>query len=94
MGISVEDVRKVAKLAKLQLSEAEESALTHQLGNIVAFVEQLSAVNTDGVEPLSNVMELHSVLRPDAVHQSLPRDAALANSPQHDDECFRVPPVM
>lgn len=94
MEISVTDVRKVARLAKLELSSEEEILYAAQLGKIVHFVEQLSGVDTSGVEPLANVMDLHSVLRDDLVQPGLERSAALQNAPQADDECFRVPPVI
>jgi aspartyl-tRNA(Asn)/glutamyl-tRNA(Gln) amidotransferase subunit C len=92
--ITVEDVRKVAQLAKLQLTAEEERAFTDQLGKIVHFVEQLDQVNTENVEPLSSVMGLHSVLRDDLLHSCTERSAALQNAPDHDGECFRVPPVI
>ena len=94
MSISTDDVLKVAKLAKLHVAAEELAPLAHQLSRIVDMVEQLKSVNTDGVEPLAHAMELHSVLRQDVVCASLPRDAALENAPQHDAECFRVPPVI
>lgn len=94
MEITIQDVRKVARLAKLELTAEEAESYTVQLGKIVQFVEQLNSVNTDSVEPIGSVMDLHSVLRDDIVKQGLDRDQALANSPQHDDECFRVPPVI
>lgn len=94
MSITQADVLKVAKLAKLQVPEADLQKLAGQLSSIVKLVEQLDDVNTDGVQPLAHAMDIHSVLRPDAVGASLSREAALSNSPQHDAECFRVPPVM
>lgn len=94
MSISSDEVLKVAKLAKLEISAEEVAELAKQLSRIVELVEQLKPVNTDGVEPLAHAMDVHSVLRNDIVQAGLTRQAALANSPQHDDECFRVPPVM
>lgn len=94
MSISPDDVLKVAKLAKLQFTQDELSPLAQQLSKIVDFVETLTPINTDRVEPLAHAMDLHSVLRDDAAKIGLSRNAALANSPQHDDECFRVPPVI
>lgn len=94
MSISAEEVLKVARLAKLHIPEKAVAQLADQLGRIVDLVEQLKSVNTDGVEPLAHAMDLHSVLREDIVRASLPREAALANAPQHDAECFRVPPVI
>lgn len=92
--LTADDVRKVAKLARLEFSDAELSQLTEQLGNIVSFVEQLSAVDTTGVEPLAHPLEVHTVLRADVQRDGLTREQALANAPQHDDEFFLVPPVM
>lgn len=94
MSISNEDVLKVAKLAKLQVPASEVGTLAAQLSSIVQLVQQLESVPTAGVEPLAHAMDIHSVLRADTLQPSLSREAALANSPQHDDECFRVPPVM
>jgi aspartyl-tRNA(Asn)/glutamyl-tRNA(Gln) amidotransferase subunit C len=92
--LSKDDVRKVALLARLGFSEAELESFTEQMGKIVAFVEQLGEVSTQGIEPLAHPLEVHSVLRADTLHSGLSREAALANSPQHDQECFLVPPVM
>lgn len=94
MSISSEDVLKVAKLAKLQVSASEVGKLAGQLSSIVELVQQLDNVKTEGVEPLAHAMDIHSVVRADTIAPSLSRQAALANSPQHDEECFRVPPVM
>lgn len=94
MSISNEDVLKVAKLAKLEVPAAEVAKLAGQLTSIVELVQQLDNVPTDGIEPLAHAMDIHSVLRADTVTPGLSRSQALANSPQHDEECFRVPPVM
>ncbi len=94
MSLSVKDVREVAHLARLEFSDEELIVLTEQLGNIVSFVEQLSAVPTEGVEPLAHPLDIHSVMRADQLGTSLPRDAALSNSPSHDQTYFLVPPVM
>lgn len=92
--LTADDVRKVAKLARLEFSDAELSQFTVQLGNIVSFVEQLSAVDTTGVEPMAHPLEVHSVLRADVQRDGLSRERALSNAPEHDDEFFLVPPVM
>ncbi len=92
--ITAADVRKVAELARLQFNESELSQLTEQLGKIVTFVEQLSEVDTSGIEPLAHPLEIHSVLRDDVQRQGLSREQALDNSPSHSDEYFLVPPVM
>ena len=92
--LTTEEIRKVATLARLEFSESELSQFTEQLGKIVNFVEQLSAVDTTGVEPMAHPLDVHSVLRTDKQQPGLTRDQALGNSPSHDDEFFLVPPVM
>ncbi len=94
MQLTAEDVKKVAVLARLEFSEGEIAVFTEQLGKIVTFVEQLSEVVTDGIEPLAHPLDVHSVVRPDCNHPGLPREAALANSPNSDGMFFLVPPVM
>jgi aspartyl-tRNA(Asn)/glutamyl-tRNA(Gln) amidotransferase subunit C len=94
MSLSQADVQRIAHLARLQLSEAELTAYSVQLQAIVAFVDQLQAVDTSGVEPMVHAIELSNVLAVDEVREGLSRDAALSNSPDHDEECFRVPAVL
>ncbi len=94
MMLTVDDVRKVAGLAKLQFSEQELSHFTEQLGGIVSFVEQLSQVDVAGVEPMSHPLEVHSVTRADFLRSGLLREDALANAPKNDGEYFLVPPVL
>lgn len=94
MPITQADVEKIAVLARLDLSDQEIGQYTEQLGSIVSFVEQLSAVPTEGIEPMSHPLDVHTVVREDLPQASLPRESALLNSPNHDAECFLVPPVM
>lgn len=94
MSLSPADVERIAYLARLQLSEAELASYSLQLQAIVTFVDQLQAVDTAGVEPMVHAIELSNVLAVDEVREGLSRDAALSNSPDHDDECFRVPAVL
>jgi aspartyl-tRNA(Asn)/glutamyl-tRNA(Gln) amidotransferase subunit C len=89
-----DDIRKVAILARLEFSEQELADLTDQLGKIVTFVEQLSEVDTTGVDPLAHPLDVHSVVREDRWIEGISRESALANSPNHDDQFFLVPPVM
>ena len=92
--LTVDDVRKVANLARLEFSDSELVHFTDQLGKIVAFVEQLDEVDTSGVTPLAHPLEIHTVLRQDKHLPGLSREAALANAPNQDHEFFLVPPVM
>jgi len=88
------DVQKISLLARLELEPDELTAMTTQLGEIVAYVEQLAEVNTDAVEPMEHVAELSNVFADDTVEESLPRAAVLRNAPDQDGHCYRVPAVL
>jgi aspartyl-tRNA(Asn)/glutamyl-tRNA(Gln) amidotransferase subunit C len=94
MSLTVEQVRWVAHLGRLQLSDADLETFTRQLSSIVAYVAQLQQVNTDGVEPLAHVADLQNVFRPDQQAPSLPVDEALANAPERQGDFYRVPAVL
>ncbi len=92
--LNQDEVRKVALLARLQLSDAELATMTTQLGQIVEYVRQLDELDTDDILPLAHAADLVNVFAEDQVAPSLPRERALANAPKRDDECFRVPAVL
>jgi len=94
MSLTRTDVEKVSLLGRLHLSEAELDTMTTQLSRVIGHVEQLAEVNTDNVQPMAHAVEMHNVFRDDVLGQSLPRDAALANAPKRDSECYRVPAVL
>ncbi len=94
MSLGDENVRKLALLARLQLSDAEVEKLGPQLQSILGFVEQLAQVNTDDVEPMTTALDVDNRWREDVVLPSLSHDDALANAPQRDDDYFLVPPVL
>jgi aspartyl-tRNA(Asn)/glutamyl-tRNA(Gln) amidotransferase subunit C len=94
MSLSRADVEKVSLLGRLLLSEAELDTMTTQLTRVVGYVEQLSEVNTDGIQPMAHAFDMHNVFRDDELRESLARDAALANAPKRDSECYRVPAVL
>ncbi|MFO0923082.1 MAG: Asp-tRNA(Asn)/Glu-tRNA(Gln) amidotransferase subunit GatC [Pirellulales bacterium] len=94
MALDREQVKKIAYLARLHLEDAELDAMTEQLSKIVHFVDKLSEVDTEGVEPFVHAIEFSNVFGPDVVQPSLDRQAALANAPQADSECFKVPAVF
>ena len=94
MSLTRADVEKVSLLGRLLLSEQELDTMTHQLTRVVGYVEQLNEVNTEGVEPMAHAVEMHNVFRDDELRPSLPREAALANAPKRDSECYRVPAVL
>ena len=94
MSLTREQVEKVSLLARLQLSAAELDSLTAELGQIVDYVEQLGELDTGSVEPMAHAVELANVFREDSPRASVPREQILANAPQRDDDCYRVPPVL
>ena len=94
MALTAEQVRWVAKLARLELSDAELEAMTRQLGRIVDYVAQLQQVDTEGVEPLAHALDVSNVFRPDEPAPSLPIDLALANAPKRSGDFYSVPAVL
>lgn len=94
MSVTVKDVEHIAKLAKLEFSDAEKERFTHQFNDILKYVEQLNSVDTTGVEPLAQVIELQNVFRDDVVKPSTPADEALKNAPAATEEYFKVPKVI
>ncbi len=94
MTISREQVEHIAELARLALSEDEISMYAEQLSDILAYVEQLSAVDTSAVPPTAAVLPLTSVLREDAARPSLTPEDALANAPDSAAQQFRVSAVL
>jgi aspartyl-tRNA(Asn)/glutamyl-tRNA(Gln) amidotransferase subunit C len=94
VSLTLDDVKRIANLARLSFTESELVEITRQLGNVVELVEQLSQVPTDSVQPMVHAIEIENVLVEDKVSVSLPREEALKNSPSSDDECFRVPAVL
>jgi aspartyl-tRNA(Asn)/glutamyl-tRNA(Gln) amidotransferase subunit C len=94
MSISREEVEKVSLLGRLMLSEAELDTMTHQLGDILAYMELLGEVETEGVEPMAHAIDVSNAFRDDVAQKSLGREEALANAPNRDEECYRVPAVL
>jgi aspartyl-tRNA(Asn)/glutamyl-tRNA(Gln) amidotransferase subunit C len=94
MPISRQEVEKVSLLGRLVLSEAELDTMTHQLGDILAYMELLGEVDTEGVEPMAHAIDVSNAFREDAARKSLDRDEALANAPHRDGECYLVPAVL
>lgn len=94
MAITRRDVENVALLARLQFTDSELDRLAGELANIVSYVDHLSEVDTEGVEPMAHAVEVHNVFAADEVHPSLPREAALSNAPRHNDRGYLVPPVL
>jgi aspartyl-tRNA(Asn)/glutamyl-tRNA(Gln) amidotransferase subunit C len=92
--IDTQQVRKVAKLARLDLTEAEIEEFTGQLGAILEYVEKMNELDTAAVEPLAHCLPIHNVFRADEVHESLGTERTLANAPQRDGPFFKVPKIL
>ncbi|MHC4647908.1 MAG: Asp-tRNA(Asn)/Glu-tRNA(Gln) amidotransferase subunit GatC [Planctomycetota bacterium] len=92
--IDEQQVRKVAKLSRLQLTDAEVEEFTGQLSAILDYVEKMNELDTGNVEPLAHCLPVSNVFREDVVRQSLGTEKALANAPQQDGEFFRVPKIL
>src|SRR5690348_13985108 len=89
-----EQVRKVATLSRLAFTDEQADAFATQLSRILEHVEKLGELNTDGVEPSPHALPLTNVLREDERRPSLPREAVLANAPEQEAGCFKVPPII
>ncbi len=94
MKITNEEVKHVAKLSRLELSEGEVERMTQQLDTILSYVAKLDEVDTTGVEPTTHTQQVVNVFRDDVVVTSLKRDDALANAPEDNQESFVVPKVI
>ncbi len=94
MSVSKDQVRHIAKLARIAMSDEEIERLVPELNGIIGWVEQLGEVNTDGVEPLTAVIDQKLRLREDAVNDGNCRDAVLANAPEAQHGFFAVPKVI
>ena len=94
MSVNTEQARHIAKLARIAMSDAEIAALVPELNAIIGWVEQLAEVDTDGVEPLTAVIDQKLRLRDDAVTDGDCRDAVLANAPVAEHGFFAVPKVI
>ena len=94
MSMTVEQVKKVAALARLELPDADLAKMADQLNAILGYVDQLAGVNTDGVEPMAHPLPVQNVFRDDVPVPSLPVDAALQNAPTRLADFFGVPAVF
>tara|TARA_Y100001970_G_C13862114_1_gene664661 strand:- start:88 stop:393 length:306 start_codon:yes stop_codon:yes gene_type:complete len=92
--VNREEILKIASLAKLVLSEKEISLYTDQINEILEYMNQLDELDTDGIEPLSHVLDQINMTRKDENKPSLEREKALKNAPKADNEYFIVPNVI
>ena len=92
--ITSEDVLKVAKLARLEISDSQIDAFTTQLEEILAYVAQLEKVETFGVPPTNRAVEVVNVTREDSIKSTNVREELLELAPQRDGDFFRVPKIL
>lgn len=94
MPLTIEEVRHIAELAKLELTDAEQARFRDQLSAVLDYAASLRALDTSAISPTATVLPLRTVLRDDTVQPSLSREALLANAPEAEAGCFRVPAVL
>jgi len=87
-------VRRIGKLSRIELSDADVEALAGQLGSILEYFDKLQELDTSGVAPMAHAVELSNVLAPDEPRSSLTSEQALANAPQRDGDFFKTPKVL
>lgn len=92
--ITSDEVRELALLARLALSEQEVARMTGDLGAILTYVDALRELDTTGVEPMTHAVPFDCPLRDDQVQPSLPVDEALANAPRREGSFFQVPRIV
>lgn len=91
--ITTDDVKHVAKLARLELTEEEINKYSKQLGEILKYVEQMNEVDTTGVEPMPHAIPVYNVMREDVVKYEQTKEELMANAPYDEDGFFRVPKI-
>jgi aspartyl-tRNA(Asn)/glutamyl-tRNA(Gln) amidotransferase subunit C len=94
MSVDTATVKRVARLARIAVSEVEAEALQGELNAILGFVEQLNEVDVGGVEPMTSVIAMKMKMRPDIVTEGERADAVIVNAPAREESFFVVPKVV
>lgn len=92
--IDIDQVRKVASLARLELSAAEEEQFTSQLNDILTYVQQLDELDTQDVPPTTRAIEVSNITRPDQLEAFAEREAILGSAPDREQDFFKVPQII
>ena len=92
--IDKHQVKKVAKLSRLDLTEQEVERFSHQLSAVLEYVDKMNEVDTENVEPLAHCLPISNCFRQDEVTDSLGTEKTLANAPKRDGEFFKVPKIL
>ena len=94
MTLSKEAVTHVADLARLEFSEAETDRLAEVMGDVLGYMDTLNKLDTTDVKPTEHILPVKNVFRKDEIKPSLPIDQVLANAPDAEAGCFKVPRVL
>ncbi|KCZ57251.1 glutamyl-tRNA amidotransferase subunit C [Hyphomonas beringensis] len=94
MSVTKDDVRKVARLSRIAVTEEHVEDLTGELNSIMGWIDQLNEVDVDGVEPMTSVVETKLPMREDVVTDGNIQDQVLANAPRSEDGFFVVPKAV
>jgi len=94
MAVTKKEVEKIAELARLAFTENEIDHLTSEMNQILLHMDKLNELDTTNVEPLAHPLEVKNVFREDVLKPSTPREQALKNAPDKDEEFFKVPKVI
>ncbi len=91
--ITIKDVEHVAKLARLELTDAEKELYTKQLGDVLKYVDQMNEVDTSDVKPMTQVIDFVNVMREDKVVYEQTKEQLMANAPEEENGFFKVPKI-
>ena len=94
MKIDKESLKKIAHLARLEVKPEEEASLLSSMDSVLSWMEQLNEIDTEGVEPLTHIMDETNIWRDDVSSNTLSRSEALANAPSKNDTYIMVPKVI
>lgn len=94
MAITLKDLEYLAKLSKLELSEAEKPLFAQEINAILASMEEFQQLDAAQIPPAIHILPLENVFREDNCRPCLSREEALSNAPEHTDEYFRVPRIL
>lgn len=92
--VTRDEVKHIANLARLQITEDETTEMQESLESILNFANQIDEANTEDVEPTYHVLDLQNVLREDKAKEGIPQELALKNAKETEDGQFKVPSVM
>ena len=94
MKITLQQVKRIAELARLEFSEEELEAFTRQMDSSLAYFDKLNEVDTGAIKPTSHAIMVRNVFREDEVVASIPTALSLENAPEKESDCFRVPKII